>query len=248
MNSLSYLRADGSEESGRGQQLNVKDASNVEKDEKSNEGSRSGSFWQWFQGSKASQPMEKTQRCPAGGNQRLCEMFLKLLRKLTVQRVFDASCRKNVKWMPTVLRRMEEDFWGFKYYCAEHEGSVSEDVKSELKEYASVEFVELQWWREKFPSDIDLLFAWDTLPHSSYGRVYKFFLTAKQSNTSRVLFDNYPGIVNSPSPNRQYLNVRKHPFRFPRADVVVQNVTEEGEGMSRQLLLYKVKDIPLPRS
>ncbi|OSX70010.1 hypothetical protein BU14_0953s0003 [Porphyra umbilicalis] len=75
---------------------------------------------------------------------------------------------------------------------------------------------------------VGLVFAWDVLAHTPYGRVWGFFVRARQEGVGLVLFDNYPGLVNNPSPKRRYLNVRKHPFKFGPAAEVVQNVTEGG--------------------
>lgn len=93
--------------------------------------------------------------------------------------------------------------------------------------------------------DVGLVFAWDVLAHTPYGRVWGFFVRARVDGVGLVLFDNYPGLVNNPSPRRRYLNVRKHPFRFGQATEVVQNVTEgAGEAVRRQMLLYKVSTLP----
>ncbi|KAK1866743.1 hypothetical protein I4F81_009258 [Pyropia yezoensis] len=93
--------------------------------------------------------------------------------------------------------------------------------------------------------DVGLVFAWDVLAHTPYGRVWGFFVRARVDGVGLVLFDNYPGLVNNPSPRRRYLNVRKHPFRFGQATEVVQNVTEgSGEAVRRQMLLYKVSTLP----
>lgn len=46
------------------------------------------------------------------------------------------------------------------------------------------------------------------------------------------------------SPKRNYLNLRKHPFRFPSAKEVAQNVTEPGETSKRQLLFYETAMLP----
>lgn len=93
--------------------------------------------------------------------------------------------------------------------------------------------------------DVGLVFAWDVLAHTPYGRVWGFFVRARVDGVGLVLFDNYPGLVNNPSPRRRYINVRKHPFRFGQATEVVQNVTDgAGEAVRRQMLLYKVSSLP----
>lgn len=46
------------------------------------------------------------------------------------------------------------------------------------------------------------------------------------------------------SPKRMFINLRKHPFRFPAAKEVVQNVTEPGETEKRQLLFYESSMLP----
>jgi len=81
-------------------------------------------------------------------------------------------------------------------------------------------------------------------------RVWSFFVNVKRANVKYVLVDNYPGILKTPfircaqSPERFYLNLRKHPFRFPAAKEVVQNVTEPGETANRQLLFYDASTLP----
>lgn len=69
-------------------------------------------------------------------------------------------------------------------------------------------------------------------------------MNVRRANVKYVLVDNYPGILNDPSPERFYLNLRKHPFRFPAAKEVVQNVTQVGETANRQLLFYETPMLP----
>lgn len=250
-------------------------------------------FWQWFQDTKGSEKGAVSKGAPCKEeNKRLCQMFYKYLRKYKIRSLFDASCAKNVDWMPDVLRKVGNELWGFKYYCSLPDEEDAKVAKPKLDDIKFVEFVNDQWWRSGYPEGCELVFAWDVLPHIAYGRVWNFFVKARKQNIKYVLVDNYPGILNDPvsstafrflhlvaiafvhvhragvypfpfatnafsddflpllvlckrqSPTRNYLNIRKHPFRFPAAKEVVQNVTEPGEKAKRQLLFYETEMLP----
>lgn len=241
-------------------------------------------FWQWFQDNKGSEKgaVSNAITCPEE-NKRLCQMFYKYLRKYKIRCIFDASCAVNVEWMPEILQKAGNELWGFKYYCSVTDEAKMATAKEKLSSLNFVEFIPDHWWRDGFPDDTELLFAWDTLPHIAYGRVWNFFVKAKKQEIKYILVDNYPGIMNDPvsqqlfhqcsatqkgtfgdhawlltffaslfiqfshsfqSPKRNYLNLRKHPFRFPAAKEVVQNVTEPGETAKRQLLFYEGSTLP----
>lgn len=149
--------------------------------------------------------------------------------------------------MPTVLKQVGSELWGFRYYCMNagpeaDEGT--ERAKAALSEFPFVEFVPTEWWVGGFPDGLDLVFGWDVLPHTAYGRVWSFFMLARKHAVRYLLFDNYPGLLNNPSPKRKFINVRKHPFKFPAAKEVVQNMTEPGEHIKRQLLFYETESLP----
>lgn len=218
-------------------------------------GTRNGStpgqdenFWKWFQQTKGAEHKDasKAVECPED-NHRLCETFYKYLRKYKIRTVLDAGCGTNTDWMPTVLKQVGSELWGFRYYCMNtgpeaEEGT--ERAKGALSEFPFVEFVPSEWWVGGFPDGLDLVFAWDVLPHTAYGRVWSFFMLARKHAVRYLLFDNYPGLLNNPSPKRKFINVRKHPFKFPAAKEVVQNVTEPGEHIKRQLLFYETESLP----
>ncbi|GAB0490056.1 hypothetical protein MMPV_001286 [Pyropia vietnamensis] len=205
-------------------------------------------FWKWFQQTKGAEHKDasKAVECPED-NHRLCETLYKYLRKYKIRTVLDASCGANTDWMPTVLKQVGSELWGFRYYCMNtgpeaEEGT--ERAKGALSAFPFVEFVPSEWWVGGFPDGLDLVFAWDVLPHTAYGRVWSFFMLARKHAVRYLLFDNYPGLLNNPSPKRKFINVRKHPFKFPAAKEVVQNVTEPGEHIKRQLLFYETESLP----
>lgn len=205
-------------------------------------------FWKWFQQTKGAEHKDasKAVECPED-NHRLCETFYKYLRKYKIRTVLDANCGTNSDWMPTVLKQVGSELWGFRYYCMNtgpeaDEGT--ERAKAALSEFPFVEFVPTEWWVGGFPDGLDLVFGWDVLPHTAYGRVWSFFMLARKHAVRYLLFDNYPGLLNNPSPKRKFINVRKHPFKFPAAKEVVQNMTEPGEHIKRQLLFYETESLP----
>lgn len=205
-------------------------------------------FWKWFQQTKGAEHKDasKAVKCPED-NHRLCETFYKYLRKYKIRTVLDASCGTNSDWMPTVLKQVGSELWGFRYYCMNtgpEAEEATERAKAALSEFPFVEFVPTEWWVGGFPDGLDLVFGWDVLPHTAYGRVWSFFMLARKHAVRYLLFDNYPGLLNNPSPKRKFINVRKHPFKFPAAKEVVQNVTEPGEHIKRQLLFYETESLP----
>lgn len=203
-------------------------------------------FWKWFQDSKVTEGTGASSvECPEE-NHKLCQMFYKYARKYKIRSVFDASCGKNLAWMGVPLKKISNELWGFKYYCGEPDASRMEEAKEVLKEFSFVEFDDRKWWKSGFPEGVELLFAWDTLAHTAFGRVWSFFVNVRKQDIKWVLVDNYPAIMNDPSPKRQYINLRKHPFRFPAATAVVQDVRETGEEetVKRQLLLYEGSALP----
>lgn len=208
-------------------------------------GADADNFWQWFQESKGSEKeaLSTAVKCETE-NGRLCRMLYKYVHKYKVRSVYDVSCVKNLAWLPEVIRKASEELWGFRFFCSVTEPSSMSDAQKALSGLKSVEFVTGHWWREGFSKGTELLFAWDTLPHIAYGRVWNFFVKAKRQQVKYILIDNYPGIMNDPSPKRHYINLRKHPFKFPAAKEVVQNVTEPGEKAKRQLLFYETEMLP----
>lgn len=201
-------------------------------------------FWKWFQDSKGSENASSSGvECPEDAF-RLCQMYYKILRKYKVRSVFDASCAKNISWMPGILQKLGNEIWGFKYYCNDATKEDIDNIKGAFDTLNFVEFDHRRWWRAGFPEDVELVFAWDVLAHTAYGRVWSFFVNIRKQDIKYILVDNYPGISNHPSPKRMYINLRKHPFRFPAAKDVVQNVTELGETASRQLLFYETSMLP----
>lgn len=201
-------------------------------------------FWKWFQESKGSENASSGElECPSDVS-RLCQMFYKIVRKYKIRAVFDVSCPNNVGWMPSILEKLGNEIWGFKYYCSESTKGDIAAVKDAFDKVSFVEYDRRQWWRAGFPDDVELVFAWDVLAHTAYGRVWSFFVHARKQDIKYALVDNYPRVSNSPSPKRMYVNLRKHPFRFPAAKEVVQNVTEPGETANRQLLFYEVSMLP----
>lgn len=156
-------------------------------------------FWQWFQETKGSEggAVGNSLNCP-DDSKRLCQMFYKYLRKYKVRTVFDASCSTNLDWLSEVLQKAGNELWGFKYYCSAIEDDKMAAAKEKLGNLAFVEFIPDQWWRDGYPEDTELLFAWDVLPHIAYGRVWNFFVKAKKQDIRYILIDNYPGILNDP--------------------------------------------------
>jgi hypothetical protein len=203
-------------------------------------------FWKWFQESKGTEGTGASSIACPEENQKLCQMFYKYVRKYKIRSIFDASCSKNLGWMPVPLRKVSNELWGFKYHCGEPDAEKLEAAKVALKEFSFVEYDGRQWWKAGFPEEVELLFAWDTLAHIAFGRVWSFFVNVRKQDINWVLVDNYPNILNDPSPKRQYINLRKHPFRFPAASAVVQDVREVGEAdtVKRQLLLYEGAQLP----
>lgn len=245
--SSSSLDGDGTSSNAQQQTLNA-----------SNTGSEPGAgenFWQWFQESKGgSENGSAGINCPEEETRRLCSQVYKYVKKYKIRSIYDVSCSKNTKWMPAVLQKAGGELWGLKYICSvppitpKNTVSIKElsQVKEELKEIKFAEYTDDLWWKTGFKSDkpIELLFAWDVLPHIAYGRVWNFFVKAKSNKVKYILIDNYPQIQNDPSPNRQYINVRRHPFKFPPAKELVQNVTEPGDKEKRQLLFYETDGLP----
>lgn len=156
-------------------------------------------FWQWFQETKGSEggAVGTSLNCPEG-NKRLCQMFYKYLRKYKIRTVFDASCGTNLDWLQEVLQKAGSELWGFKFYCSAIENDKRTAAKEKLGKLNFVEFISDQWWRDGYPEDTELLFAWDVLPHIAYGRVWNFFVKAKKQDIRYILVDNYPGILNDP--------------------------------------------------
>lgn len=156
-------------------------------------------FWQWFQETKGKEgrAVGTNLNCPKD-SKRLCQMFYKYLRKYKIRTVFDASCGTNLDWLPKVLEKAGNELWGFKFYCSISEDGKLATAKGKLSKLTFVEFITDQWWRDGYPEDTELLFAWDVLPHIAYGRVWNFFVKAKKQDIRYILIDNYPGILNDP--------------------------------------------------
>lgn len=110
----------------------------------------SGSFWSWFQHAEKFTSESAPFVCPEAPHQQLCETVYKFLKRHKARRVFDASCPLNTEWLPLVVKRMQEEFWGFKLYCSNHEGPVTGVVRAKFDGIPAVEFVSIQWWIENF--------------------------------------------------------------------------------------------------
>lgn len=156
-------------------------------------------FWRWFQETKddGKGTVSDTVNCPEE-NKRLCTMFYKYIRKYKIRSVYDVSCVKNLDWMPEILQKAGSELWGFKYYCSATDEEGMTKAKEKLSSVKFVDFVSELWWRQGFGQKPELLFAWDTLAHTAYGRVWHFFVKAKSQNIKYILVDNYPGILNDP--------------------------------------------------
>lgn len=156
-------------------------------------------FWNWFQEAKGSETTgaSKSLACPED-HKRLCQMLYKYLRKYKIRRIFDVSCEKNYEWMGDILKKVGNELWGFKYYCSLWSGEKAPEARRILGGLPFVEFDDAKWWRAGFASDTELLFAWDTLAHLAYGRVWNFFVKARKQDIKYILVDNYPGILNDP--------------------------------------------------
>lgn len=146
-------------------------------------------FWDWYQKSRRGGKI----RCEEP-NKRLCEMTYKMVHKYKVRTLYDLSCGRTASWMHIVLRKVSREIWGFRYICA----NPNTYATSKLKRLDFVTFSRDRWWRDGFPPDIDIVFAWDILAHTAYGRVWSFFVNVKRANVKYVLVDNYPGILNDP--------------------------------------------------
>lgn len=156
-------------------------------------------FWQWFQETKGSEAGSSSKNLDCSADTlRLCQMFYKYLRKYKIRTVFDASCATNLNWLPAVLSKAGNELWGFKYYCSATDNEKMENSKQKLSKLSFIEYIGDEWWRDGFPEDTELLFAWDILPHVAYGRVWNFFVKAKKQDIKYILVDNYPGILNDP--------------------------------------------------
>jgi hypothetical protein len=227
----------------------VADAPKRKSSASSERGAEPGSkenFWKWFQESKETEGTGASSvECPKE-NHKLCQMFYKYVRKYKIRAIYDVSCGKNLGWIGITLRKVSNELWGFKYHCGETDPERMGAAKEALKEFSFVEFDDRKWWKAGFPEDIELLFAWDTLAHTAFGRVWSFFVNVRKQDIKWVLVDNYPSLTNDPSPKREFINLRKHPFRFPAATAVVQDVREVGEAetVKRQLLLYEGSALP----
>lgn len=156
-------------------------------------------FWRWFQETKddGKGTVSDTVNCPEE-NKRLCTMFYKYIRKYKIRSVYDVSCVKNLDWMPEIIQKAGSELWGFKYYCSATDEDGMAKAKEKLSSMKFVDFVSELWWRQGFGQKPELLFAWDTLAHTAYGRVWHFFVKAKSQNIKYILVDNYPGILNDP--------------------------------------------------
>lgn len=157
-------------------------------------------FWNWFQETKGSEKegVSSAISCPEESSKRLCIMFYKYVRKYKIRSIYDISCVKNLPWMPEILKKVGGELWGFKYHCSALDDDGMSTAKQKLSSFAFVEFVSDPWWRKGFPQDPELLFAWDTLPHIAYGRVWNFFVKAKTQKIKFILVDNYPALPNDP--------------------------------------------------
>lgn len=204
------------------------------------------SFWKWFQDSKETEGTGASSiECPED-NQKLCQMFYKFVRKYKIRSIYDVSCAKNLDWIHVPLKKVSNELWGFKYHCGEPVAEKLQEAKDKLSEFSFVEYDGRQWWKAGFPEEIELLFAWDTLAHTAFGRVWSFFVHSRKQDIKWLLVDNYPALTNDPSPKREFINLRRHPFKFPAPTAVVQDVREPGEAdtVKRQLLLYEGESLP----
>lgn len=150
-------------------------------------------FWDWFQATRSGIPIV----CPLA-QRRLCQMTYKFVRKYKIRAMYDASCSRNTAWMRVMLRQLSREVWGFRYVCAESSAIRMRRAKRALATLPFVSFSQARWWRTGFPTGVDLVFAWDVLAHTAYGRVWTFFVRVRRDGVKYVLVDNYPGILNDP--------------------------------------------------
>ncbi|KAA8499839.1 hypothetical protein FVE85_7424 [Porphyridium purpureum] len=236
---------------GEGKQLSSQDSKNVSE---SGEPPRK-SFLQWFTESADAPPVNSTIICPEATPQmQICKSLNKYIRKYKVRRMADASCEWTESFAPDLIKAYAQEFWGFKYICVFTEQSKMVELRARGKFDGlgdAVEFLTEVWWKPVRMPDgmsIEMWLMYDVLAHASYGRVWSFFSSQLRAGTRFFFFDNYPALPNDPSPDRHFINVRRHPFKFPRAKETVSNVTEPGEdpeSISRQLVLYADDQIPV---
>eukprot|EP00186_Timspurckia_oligopyrenoides_P002295 CAMPEP_0182450276 /NCGR_PEP_ID=MMETSP1172-20130603/40139_1 /TAXON_ID=708627 /ORGANISM="Timspurckia oligopyrenoides, Strain CCMP3278" /LENGTH=593 /DNA_ID=CAMNT_0024647823 /DNA_START=55 /DNA_END=1836 /DNA_ORIENTATION=- len=217
----------------------------------------SSDFLNWFK-SQSEREQNATERgkieCPEKHPDGiLCKTLFRLLRKYKVRIVVDVACHKTASWTPLVIEKLAAEYWGFKYICVLPDKEEMDKLKASKqleRVEQNVNYIEGMWWK---PLDFggqlnaEFYFAWDTLCHTSYGRVWSFFSSSQSSGAKYYLFDNYPALSNDPSPKREFINVRRHPFKFGAAKDTIQNVTDVDENpddVKRQLVMYTAETIP----
>lgn len=219
-------------------------------------GSPKGNFIDWFRKSKEDDESGKLRQieCPGGPHERLCEHVFRFLRKAKARVFVDVSCVKNTKWTPTVVNKISNEFFPFKYVCIDADEEKLRVAEAELATIESklITFQHAKWYSRDGLSKPDpalntLVLAFDVFSQLTYGRVHQFFIACKKAKFEAVVFDNFPKVSNDPS-DRRYLNVKKHPFKFGQGDVV-QNITDAlPNEPERQLLMYNQTTLPITLS
>ncbi|KAA8498536.1 hypothetical protein FVE85_6121 [Porphyridium purpureum] len=206
-----------------------------------------GSFLEQLKEMEAVDEDESFERpdCKKDVNEKLCRKFYRVMRKYKVARVLDVSCIKTAMYMAPVLRLAAKHTYRLEYICASSHDSELEKVRDDADlladvGQAEVKYMNLQWWKEPFPPQVDLLIAWDVLAHAAYGRVWRFFENALECEVKMVLFDNYVQESNSWSPSRKTINVRRAPFKFEKPTLIFNEMTSEVIESTRQLTVYSL--------
>jgi len=188
--------------------------------------------------------------CPKGNHERQCQMVAKIMKKYNVQRLMDVSCVKNLEWIPVLVKEFSAENPDFRYYCTDSDYDKLKDTKPAFREVhvrdGAVEYLTTNWWKETdYPDNLDLLLSWNVLAHVSYGRVWGLFFSAQKKKVKLVIFDNYPAISNDLAMDRKLINVRRHPFNFPTAKEVIQEMAQPEDTEKRQFLVYEPSQLKL---
>lgn len=188
----------------------------------------------------------------------LSNMVYKVAKEEKVHRLAVAPCRTSLKWMPDVVRKLEYEIPGFKFYCVDtwEKGSPESggqelgsltlaDISAAFADCASTEVLSMPISKTEslFPRDIDLVVSWMGMQAWGTRKAWRFIKGLRRSGTRLGLFGNDPRAKNAESDEKRRLNVRKSPMLFNEPLRVISRVGEDEEENPKQLLLYPMDGI-----
>jgi len=145
--------------------------------------------------------------------------LLKLLHKYKLYKIFDAPCG-DFNWMKKFL---EENNNTFEYLGGD---IVSELIDSNIKNYPSYNFLEIDLTSDKFPK-ADIFHCRDLLFHLSYDNIYKILENFINSEIPYILFSNHESLylknIDIKNGGFRYLDFRRPPFNF---DTVLEKIND----------------------